>query len=280
MNNYDTVSKYQGGVIQYGSFNDRIYLIKPPDSVDSGFVDSLISLAENKKYSKIFAKVQMKHYRVFYDRGFVKEALVPRFYTDNESAVFMGYYLNKARMADPNTDKYNEIIEKCSIKNNNLPVLNDGYKIVKCSEKDIPQLSAIYGEVFSSYPFPVHDKKYLEKTMNRNVDYFGVEKGSKLVAVSSAEKDFEQKNAEMTDFATIPEYRGKGLSQLLLLKMENELERKGFRTFYTIARAVSPGMNITFSKLGYEYNGRLINNTQICGSLESMNVWSKVLTVK
>ncbi len=57
--------------------------------------------------------------------------------------------------------------------------------------------------------------------------------------------------------------------------MEMKLEQEGIRTLYTIARAVSPGMNITFSKLGYIYNGCLINNTQICGSLESMNVWSK-----
>jgi hypothetical protein len=36
-------------------------------------------------------------------------------------------------------------------------------------------------------------------------------------------------------------------------------------------------MNITFAKLGYRYGGRLINNTNISGSIESMNVWYKSL---
>ncbi len=35
------------------------------------------------------------------------------------------------------------------------------------------------------------------------------------------------------------------------------------------------GMNITFAKTGYTYAGTLINNTNISGRLESMNVWYK-----
>ncbi len=52
---------------------------------------------------------------------------------------------------------------------------------------------------------------------------------------------------------------------------------RGIRTAYTIARAVSYGMNITFARCGYQYGGRLVNNTDIAGSLESMNVWYKTL---
>jgi beta-lysine N6-acetyltransferase len=37
-------------------------------------------------------------------------------------------------------------------------------------------------------------------------------------------------------------------------------------------------MNKTFAALGYRYGGTLVNNTQICGDLESMNVWHKPLT--
>jgi hypothetical protein len=36
-------------------------------------------------------------------------------------------------------------------------------------------------------------------------------------------------------------------------------------------------MNITFARAGYRYAGTLVNNTQICGQLESMNVWYKPL---
>ena len=51
----------------------------------------------------------------------------------------------------------------------------------------------------------------------------------------------------------------------------------GYLTGYTIARALSPGMNITFARAGYRFGGLLWNNTQICGRLEPMNIWYKSL---
>jgi len=36
-------------------------------------------------------------------------------------------------------------------------------------------------------------------------------------------------------------------------------------------------MNITFRKAGYEFGGRLKNNTNISGNIEGMNVWYKSL---
>ena len=55
------------------------------------------------------------------------------------------------------------------------------------------------------------------------------------------------------------------------------MRQKNMRTAYTIARAISPGMNITFAKAGYKFSGTLINNTNISGGIESMNVWYKSL---
>ena len=69
----------------------------------------------------------------------------------------------------------------------------------------------------------------------------------------------------------------KGLARQLLVFMEAQMISKGLTTAYTIARARSIGMNITFAQQEYQYNGRLINNTQISGQTESMNVWSKPL---
>ncbi len=55
------------------------------------------------------------------------------------------------------------------------------------------------------------------------------------------------------------------------------MKKRGIKTSYSIARAVSYGMNITFAKHGYIYSGTLVNNTNIAGSIESMNVWHKIL---
>ncbi|HQA81666.1 MAG TPA: hypothetical protein PLV96_12800 [Methanoregulaceae archaeon] len=46
---------------------------------------------------------------------------------------------------------------------------------------------------------------------------------------------------------------------------------------YTIARAKSYSINITFARGGYEYGGLLPNNTNISGTIEDMNVWYKRL---
>ena len=98
-----------------------------------------------------------------------------------------------------------------------------------------------------------------------------------MVAASSSEMDVDGRNTEMTDFATLPEARGQGLAQHLLQIMERAMRKTGIQTAYTIARALSPGMNITFAKAGYRFGGTLINNTQISGQIESMNVWYKAL---
>jgi hypothetical protein len=59
--------------------------------------------------------------------------------------------------------------------------------------------------------------------------------------------------------------------------MEEAMREDGIHTVFTIARAYSYGMNITFSSSGYLFGGTLRNNTQICGRQESMNVWHKAL---
>jgi hypothetical protein len=57
--------------------------------------------------------------------------------------------------------------------------------------------------------------------------------------------------------------------------MEQTVKMKGIKTAYTIARATSPGINITFARKEYRFGGRLINNTNISGRIESMNIWYK-----
>ncbi|HYQ58419.1 MAG TPA: GNAT family N-acetyltransferase, partial [Draconibacterium sp.] len=94
-------------------------------------------------------------------------------------------------------------------------------------------------------------------------------------ALASAEVDEKGKNAEMTDFATLPQYRGKNFSVLLLAEIEKAMKKQDFSTLYTIARLNSIGMNKTFLKMNYCYSGTLIKNTHIAGKLESMNVLYK-----
>jgi putative beta-lysine N-acetyltransferase len=113
--------------------------------------------------------------------------------------------------------------------------------------------------------------------MREGVRYFCIRLQGDIVAMAAAEVDAEAENVEMTDFATRPEWRGRGLAGALLRHMDGNMRADGIRTAYTIARATSRGMNAVFEHNGYRYAGFLKNNTQIGGTIESMTVWYKRL---
>lgn len=279
MDSKDIIEKFQGSVIQHGHYNDRIYLIKLNPEASSTTPRNLIDLAKKNNYSKIFAKVPESHSGIFFAAGFEEEARVPGFYVGQMTAVFMGFYLNSERAEEPALGKMNEILKvamgKQAIKSKCH--LNDNFTLRICTETDVASMTNIYKTIFQSYPIPIYDPAYILETMKSYVDYFGIEANGRLVAVSSAEMDKHSSNAEMTDFATLLEWRGNGFAQCLLPQMEKAMKNKKIKTAYTIARAMSAGMNVTFSKAGYQFGGRLKNNTNISGNIESMNVWYKHL---
>lgn len=276
----DKIETYKGCIIQHGHYSDRIYLVKttllPPPELPY----ELIELAKTHGYSKIFAKVPENIAKVsFSNAGFLEEARIPAFFLEKETAVFMGFYLNAERIKESNVEKMENILKIAFGKRatDKIQPLAGRFILRKCNKTDVSVMAKIYREVFPSYPFPIHDPNYLLKTMQSHIDYFGIEVDGRLVAVSSAEIDKETFVVEMTDFATLPDWRGSKFAQHLLLRMENEMKKKDIKIAYTIARAMSPGMNVTFSKAGYQFRGRLKNNTNISGRIESMNVWHKAL---
>ena len=63
------------------------------------------------------------------------------------------------------------------------------------------------------------------------------------------------KTAEMTDFATDPGFRGRGLAVNLLHAMETEVKKEGGLLAYTIARAISKPINTTFARFWIPVRG-------------------------
>ncbi|MDD3716723.1 MAG: putative beta-lysine N-acetyltransferase [Candidatus Marinimicrobia bacterium] len=276
---YDIVETLScGSQIQHGPFNDRIYLMNAAEKCIEDLPVRLITLANKNAYGKIFARLPESRTPPFINAGFQIEAEIQNFYRDREKGLFLAYFNNVSRKHEKDIKHYLENIH-LALKKRNRPVkpLNPHFLLRQCREKDLPRMAEIYRKVFPSYPFPIHETPYLEKTMRKNVDYYGIETRGKLIALASAEKDIEAGHAEMTDFATLPERRGYGLAAHLLRYMEGRLPAQGIRCVFTIARAASAGMNITFSKNRYQFAGRLINNTNISGRIESMNIWYKHL---
>lgn len=276
----DVIVRLGESNLQHGKYSDRVYLMKLSAADFPSIIGELHRLAEKNGYGKIFAKVPAWAKAEFAAKGYRCEAVVPNFYKGREDGCFMAYYFNSERARQKDQVQAKEILKRAKTV---LPYeakgLSAGFtcSVLTPSDSDIEEMVAIYKAVFPTYPFPIYDPDFIRETMNDHVVYFGIREKGTLVAVSSAEMDRENRSVEMTDFATLPSCRGKGLASYLLGEMETEMVKEGMDTAYTIARSLSLGMNMTFAKHGYAYQGTLVNNTNIGGSIESMNIWYKNL---
>lgn len=277
----DLITTIGNSTIQHGSANDRVYLMELADSDMPDLLPRINALAVRKNYDKIFAKVPERWAAAFMDDEFHTEALVPGFFRGEEDGHFMGKYLDPARADEPKQQEIARILELAqskTISQHDHDTASE-YTLRRCTLADCTAMATLYGAIFSSYPFPVHDPAFLAETMADNIIYFGVwHHNGELAALASAEQYREGGHVEMTDFLTVEDHRRQGMAGCLLAAMENKMRASGLAVAYTIARALSPGMNITFARAGYHHAGMLINNTQICGRIESMQVWYKRLS--
>ena len=275
----DIITNIGNSILQHGKYNDRIYLMKLSKDEIPAIIERLDRLALAEKYSKIIAKVPGFAKDEFIENDFIVEASIPGFYKCSEDVYFMGKYFIDSRKLSNKSEEIKKILKAAILKASEEKTVEliHGFNYRLCDHSDVSQIAEVYKTVFETYPFPIHDPQYIMKTMDENFVYFSVWKNNEIVAVSSSEMDIDSQNVEMTDFATLPEYRGNGFALYLLQQMENEMRTRNMKTAYTIARAVSYGMNIIFAKMRYKHSGTLLNNTNISGNFESMNVWYKFL---
>lgn len=273
----DHIESFGNSQFQHGPVNDRIYLMHLDQSDLPDIIGHIHELAMQRGYSKIFAKVPASAEEHFTQGGYRVEAAVPNFYKGREVGLFMACYYEAKRMIDPALDRVETVIETAQEKTAppERPSIDQGLVCRLAMPYDCKQMSELYRLVFASYPFPIDDPQYLHQTMRQNAIYAGIWQDGQLLALCSAEIDRKMANAEMTDFATHPDFRNRGFANVLLQMLENLVAASGIKTCYTIARATSFGMNITFARNNYSFAGTLTNNTQISGSLESMNIWHK-----
>ncbi len=283
----DKLDMLMHSLIQHGKLNDRIYLLKLAHEDCPGIIVQLNDLAQKNGYSKLIAKVPSKFRQCFENDGYFEEAYIPGFFNgksnekENPGAdvLLMSKYRDTQRNNNLEKDPIDAVLTLSRKKGQlqKIPQLNSAYTFRIAEKKDVYHMADLYKKVFPTYPFPVDDPDYLAQTMEENSLYFSIWKEDRLISLSSAEMDKKEKNAEMTDFGTLSGHRGRGFALFLLEKMEKEIQKRGIKTAYTIARALSFGMNITFAQAGYTYSGTLINNTNISGQIESMNIWYNTL---
>ena len=224
---------------------------------------------------KIILPASSKDREVLEEQGFICEGQVPSFF-NGRTACFMVYYTDVKRGYSVTTALEQVIraeIMARDITDRGRLVLPPGFRCRESRPADLPALAKLYRQVFASYPTPVGNVDYLAATAGKSAYYRLITWQGKLVSAAAGELDDTNNNAEMTNCATLPEFRGKGLMHYLLNELDQQCARKGIACRYTLARAGSYGMNLVFYRLNYRYGGTLINNCHIAGGFENMNIW-------
>lgn len=273
----DIIENIKGSVIQHGPHNNRIYLMRLETDDTHSLIASLDDMASKNGYGKIFAKIPAPAWNAFKSADYIKEAVIPGFFKGKTDGFFIAKYFSAKRQQAQNVEKLLRLVKQDGERSakHNHRTGKTARDVVSCKPSDAEEMSVIYQQVFKSYPFPIQKPTYLKRMMKEGVLYFCIRIEGGIAAIAAAEIDLVSKNAEMTDFATLPKWRGKGLAGMLLSHMEKKTRELGIKTAYTIARAASYGMNFVFKNNGYNYAGLLKNNSQICGNIQSMTVWYK-----
>ncbi len=290
----DLITTFDHSVIQFGPLNDRVYLMKLAIPDLPRLVYNLETLAQRHRLTKICAKVPQPCRTLFEDRGFVQEANIPGLFNGRQDGLYLAKFLDQRRSFSDQRcpqppgehhcpklicPEYQEghLEQQTEHPQNLTPGRDLGLKVRRMGLKDCSAIARIFAHNFSAYPFPLYNLDYLKECMQTNVCFFGAEIDGHMAALASSEMDETAGHVEMTDFITLPAYRGYGLATRLLQAMEQSMQNRKIQTAFSIARAGSLGMNAVFARYGYTYCGRLVQNTCFNGELEDMNVWSKRL---
>lgn len=256
--------------------NLRLKVIEYKGDNLAGAAGFLLAKAKEHKLGKILFNARKEAVTVLESTGYQLEGHYPKFF-NGVDAYGMSCFVDPNRKKSPYWEREEDILRKISTreKKQQLPELPEGLHMRVAGEKDAHALVELYRQVFSTYPSPLLDAGYVKEVMDSNVLFAAIFDGVTPVSAASAEMDMKNKNAELTDCATLPAYRGKGLLTYLLKYLEEEMLKRKFECLYSLARAGSAGMNASLYGLGYKYTGRFINNCHIGGRFEDMNLWVK-----
>lgn len=259
-------------------FNRRIRVVNYSGPDIAGLVRRLEYLARANQFDKVFLKARADEWEKFLPHGFMLEGIF-KYYFQGEHAYCLSRFYSQERRLSFRYEEEDEIMAKAHELEvlKELPQIPEGYSLRAAVPGDIPEICELYSKVFKTYPIPLNQPPYLEMLMAMDYIFLVIEHEGRIVSCASADIDLNNKNAEITDCASLPECRGKGLMAAIIAALEEELKTREIGCLYSLARALSPGMNMVFKKLGYTYSGRLVNNCDIFGKMEDMNLWVKKL---
>jgi len=140
---------------------------------------------------------------------------------------------------------------------------------------DAPELSALLSVVFAGYPIPADPGSIRYALASGAVHGRLVQApNGALAAYASAEFQPGAGSVEITDCATAPAWRGRGLMTHLVGRLQEDLaDVFEHDCTHALAREDQPAMQRVFARLGWERRGRLVNHFRVGAQWVSAQVW-------
>lgn len=276
--------------------SDRVRCDHPNTSQGKGIAFFLSGAAHCLNRTKVLTMVEESLADELIEQGFTLAGTMPWFYKGKKGCSVLTYNLVEARKIKAHPKEFSKveaIIDKTpSVKEDIITeryeYLNDediddsmeadvDVKTILAMPEDARRIAALIDKTFFDYPTPSHDPKYVRAQIESGVPFRYVEDNGKIVACASADLVPDALTAELTDCATDPDFRKKGLMMKILTDLMWDLEQRDYHSAFTYSRARVPGINILFKKLGFKYCGSIHQSCRIGDGLEDMNIWIRQL---
>lgn len=247
--------------------------------------DEAISNIENLEKEKFVEKsiiyTLKEHEESFLDAGYHREGAVKGFFSGKDAVILSKFlYSMRGKSTSLYKNKVLEIVEEDEKAVGNIDFNQDEFQLVLLQPDQVDELCELYRKVFDFYPTDIFNPVYVKELMHNHTIFVVALKEGNIVSAASAMIDYGYLSAEITDCVTDPEYRGRNILAHIILKLEGILHSQQIHSLFSLTRANSVGMNLNIKRLGYRYDGTLVNNCKIFSGYEDMNVWSKEISSK
>jgi putative beta-lysine N-acetyltransferase len=243
-------------------------------------LENLRLIREQHDLNKTIVYTVRSHLTELISNGYALEGRIDSYF-QGEYAYILTRFNSEDRRWSSNTQQNNEIMNQVFHDNKTLHIndLERPYSMELVGPERIPELSSLYRKVFQVYPTNIFDPDYLRKKMGPDYFFMAIKYNQQIISAAAGMLFPKYDCAEITDCVTDPDFRGNNLMARLIVEIEKQLSMKNIHTYFVTARAKSIGMNLTIKRLGYKFEGRLINHCKIYSGYEDLNIWTKSFCV-
>ncbi|MFT5430910.1 MAG: putative beta-lysine N-acetyltransferase [Myxococcota bacterium] len=257
------------------AYSDRLRCDHPRVSDGQSLGEALVEKADALDRGRVMVMASEQLAEGLRAGGLHLEARIPGFYRGEEDCVVMGTAIasDRAELGQPVAVRHVKTLlgQPHMASKRTLP------STVRAALEDAGDIAELLGATFDAYPTPSHEADYVAEQIHDGIPFRMVRQHGELLACASADLVRTARTAELTDCATRPAARGRGLMQAILMDLMDDLREMDYPTAFTLARASVPGVNLAFERLGFGLRGTMTQSCRIGTGLEDMNVWSRIL---